>query len=104
VRGPKACATRRITLRDRVTSLKKANEAALKRKVRKARRKKRMQEHIVLTKGSRDNILAQCEADQQIACEERHGGEQLGVSHQSLARCKRCREGGHNSRTCKKDT
>ena len=58
----------------------------------------------VLTKGAGEDILAQKEADQQIAREERQGGERSGLSRQALARCKRCREPGHNSRTCKKDT
>jgi hypothetical protein len=56
----------------------------------------------VLTKGAGEDILVQCEADQQIAREERQGGERLGLSRRALARCKRCRETGHNSRTCKK--
>jgi hypothetical protein len=88
-------------LRDRVTSLERANEAASKRK---ERNKKRIQKHGVLTKGAGEDLLAQREADQQIAREERRGGEGSGVSRQALARCKRCRETGHNSRTCKKDT
>ncbi|KAF1927819.1 uncharacterized protein M421DRAFT_64779, partial [Didymella exigua CBS 183.55] len=71
---------------------------------RKQRKKRRIQQCGILTKGAREDILAQREADQQIAREERQGGEQLGRSRQALARCKRCRETGHNSRTCKKDT
>jgi hypothetical protein len=31
-------------------------------------------------------------------------GARSGLSRQALARCTRCRETGHNSRTCKKDT
>jgi hypothetical protein len=88
-------------MRDRITSLKKANEAA---SARKQRKKKRIQQRGVLTKGAGEDLLAQREADQQIAREERQEGEQLGRSRQALARCKRCRETGHNSRTCKKDT
>jgi hypothetical protein len=42
-------------MRDRITSLKKANKAALKRKQRK---KKRIQRNRVLTKGDREDILA----------------------------------------------
>jgi hypothetical protein len=88
-------------MRDRITSLERANEAACARKQRK---KKRIQHRGALTKGAGEDILAQHEADQQITREERQGGEQSGVSRQALARCKRCRETGHNSRTCKKDT
>jgi hypothetical protein len=88
-------------MRDRITSLERANEAACARKQRK---KKRIQKRGVLTKGAGEDLLAQREADQQIAREERRGGERAGVSRQALARCTRCRETGHNSRTCKKDT
>jgi hypothetical protein len=42
-------------MRDRITSLEKANEAALKRKQRK---KKRIQRNRVLTKGDGEDILA----------------------------------------------
>jgi hypothetical protein len=88
-------------MRDRIASLEKANKAA---SARKERKKKRIQQRGVLTKGAGEDLLAQQEADQQIAREERQGGEQSGRSRQALARCKRCRETGHNSRTCKKDT
>jgi hypothetical protein len=88
-------------MRDRITSLKRANEAACARKQRK---KKRIQKRGVLTKGAREDLLAQRKADQQIAREQRQGGERSGASRQSLARCTRCRETGHNSRTCKKES
>ena len=88
-------------MRDRITSLERANIAA---SARRQRKKKRIQHQGVLTKGAGEDILAQGEADRQIAREERQGGEQSGASRQSLARCTRCRERGHNSRTCKKDT
>jgi hypothetical protein len=88
-------------MRDRIASLERANEAA---SARKQRKKRRIQHRGALAKGAGEDILAQREADQQITREERQGGEQSGVSRQALARCKRCRETGHNSRTCKKDT
>jgi hypothetical protein len=88
-------------MHDRITSLERANEAASKRRQRK---KKRIQKQGTLTKGEGEDILAQKEADQQIEREKRQGGERLGLRRQALARCKRCRETGHNSRTCKKDT
>jgi hypothetical protein len=86
---------------DWITSLERANEAATKRRQRK---KKRIQRQGTLTKGEGEDILAQKEADQQIEREQRNGGERSGLSCRSLARCTRCRETGHNSRTCKKDS
>ena len=88
-------------MRDRIASLEKANTAVSERRKRK---KKRIQKRGVLTKGAGEDLLAQREANQQIAYEERQGGERSGVSRQALARCSRCRETGHNSRTCKRDT
>jgi hypothetical protein len=88
-------------MRGWIVSLEKANEAA---SACKQRKKKRIQYRGALTKGEGEDILAQKEADQQIEREQRQGGEQSGRSHQALARCTRCREPGHNSRTCKKDT
>jgi hypothetical protein len=87
-------------MRDRITSLERANEAA---SARKQRKKRRIQQRGVLTKGAGEDILAQREADQQIAREQRQGGERSGMSRQALARCTKSRETGHNSRTCKKD-
>ena len=87
-------------MRDRIASLERANTAVSERRKRK---KKRIQKRGVLTKGAGEDIIAQREADEQIAYEERQGGERSGVSRQALARCSRCRETGHNSRTCKKD-
>jgi hypothetical protein len=88
-------------MRDRIASLESANEAATKRRQRK---KKRIQKRGALTKGEGEDILAQKEADQQIAREERQGGERSGLRRQAIARCTKCRETGHKTRTCKKDT
>jgi hypothetical protein len=88
-------------MRERITSLEKANEAA---SARKQRKKKRLQKRGVLTKASGEDLLAQREADQQVAREECQRGERSGVSRQALARCTRCRQQGHNSRTCKNDS
>jgi hypothetical protein len=55
-------------MRDRIASLKRANKAA---STLKQRNKKRLQKRRVLTKGDGEDILAQREADQQIAREER---------------------------------
>ena len=86
-------------MRDRIASLEKANEAA---SARKQRKKKRIQKQGVLTKRAGEDVIAQREADQQIAREERQGREQSGCSCQALACCTKCRKPGHNSRTCKK--
>ena len=88
-------------MRDRIASLERANTAVSERRKRK---KKRIQKRGVLTKGAGEDIIAQREADEQIAHEERQGGERSGVSRQALARYSRCRETSYNSRTCKKDT
>ena len=88
-------------MRDRIASLERANEVATKRRQRK---KKRIQKRGTLRIGEGEDILAQKEADQQIEREQRQGGERSGLTRQALARCKKCRETGHNSRTCKKDT
>jgi hypothetical protein len=55
-------------MRDRITSLKRANKAASKRRQRK---KKRIQQRGVLTKRDREDILAQKEAEQQIKRKQR---------------------------------
>jgi hypothetical protein len=47
-------------MRNQIASLKKANEAALARKQQK---KKRIQKRGTLTKGEREDLLAQREAD-----------------------------------------
>jgi hypothetical protein len=86
-------------MRDRITSLERANDVLSKRRQRK---KKRIQRQGTLAIGEGEDILAQKEADRQIEREQRQGGERSGLSRQRLARCTRCREAGHNSRTCKK--
>jgi len=88
-------------MRDRIASLEKANEAVSSRKQRK---RKRLLKRGVLTKGAGEDILAQRESDQQIAHEERQEEERSGLSRRAQIHCSRCKETGHNSRTCKKDT
>jgi hypothetical protein len=73
-------------------------------KKRRQRKKKRIQKQGTLTKGEGEDILAQKETDQQIGREQYQGRERSGLSRRALARCKSCRETGHNSRTCMKDT
>ncbi|KAF7565563.1 hypothetical protein PtrM4_096220 [Pyrenophora tritici-repentis] len=88
-------------MRDRISSLEKANSAA---SARRRRSKRRIQKHGVLIKGTGEDILAQNEADQQIAHEERRGGARSGLSQRAQRRCTRCKETGHNSRTCNTNT
>ncbi|KAI1522256.1 hypothetical protein PtrSN001A_011837, partial [Pyrenophora tritici-repentis] len=57
-------------MRDQITCLKRANEAATKRRQRK---KKRIQKRRTLIKGEGEDILAQKEANQQIEREQRKG-------------------------------
>ena len=57
-------------MRDQIDGLKKVAEAA---SARRGRKKKRIQHQGVLTKGAGEDLLAQREADQQIAREERRG-------------------------------
>jgi hypothetical protein len=86
-------------MRDRVSNLEKANEAASKRRQRK---KKRLQQGGTLTQGQGEDLLAQSNAEQQAELERRQVSAQSSVNRQALARCTKCREPGHNSRTCKK--
>jgi hypothetical protein len=89
-----------VLLRDQVSSLQKANKAATTRKQRK---KKQIQKQGTLTKAVGEEIIAQKEVEQQLEGERRQERARSGVSRQATARCTRCREHGHNSRTCKKD-
>jgi hypothetical protein len=88
-----------VLMRERIASLKRANNAATERKKRK---KKRIQKRGTLTKAEGEDIIAQKEVEQQLEGETRQGKARSGVSRQALARCTRCREIGHNSRTCEK--
>ena len=100
-RGAETMAHELVLLRDQVSTLQKANEAAIKRR---ARKKKRLQKQGTLTKAQGADIIAEKEAGQHLESKRRQDAARLGVSRQAVARCKRCREPGHNSRTCKKDT
>jgi hypothetical protein len=88
-------------MRGRIADLEQANEAATKRRQRK---KKRLQRQGVLTKEQGVDILARQEAKRQAEQERRQASALAGVNRQALARCKQCREPGHNPRTCRKDT
>jgi hypothetical protein len=88
-----------VLMRDRIASLERANQAAT---TRRARKKKRIQKRGTLTKVEGEGIIAQKEVEQQIEGETRQGRARSGTSRQASARCTKCRETGHNSRTCKK--
>jgi hypothetical protein len=87
-------------MHDWITNLERANETATKRR---QCRKNRIPKYGALTKGEKEDVLAQKEADQQIEHEQHQGREQLGLSRRAFARCKKCREPGHNLQTCKED-
>ncbi|KAF1922649.1 uncharacterized protein M421DRAFT_410079, partial [Didymella exigua CBS 183.55] len=80
-----------VLIKARVQELKEQLAVITKRKSRK---RKQIQHSGTLEYGP---AASRIEREQ---CQDR---EQLGLSRQALARCKRCRETGHNSRTCKKD-
>jgi hypothetical protein len=100
-KGAEVMAYTAILMRERIASLERANKAATTRKQRK---KKRIQRQGTLTKAEGEDIIAQKEVEQQLESETRQGKARSGVSRQASARCTRCREPGHNSRTCKKGT
>ena len=87
-------------LRDQVTQLHRANEAATKRKERK---KKIIQKGGTLTIAEGQDIIAQMDVNRQLRGEMRQRRAAAGASGQAPRSCTRCRETGHNSRTCKKD-
>ena len=88
-------------LKGRVASLERANEAATTRKQRK---KKRIQQRGTLSKAKGQEIIAHKEVEQQVERETRQSQARSGGRQQAIRRCTRCKETGHNSRTCKKDT
>ncbi|ENI03119.1 hypothetical protein COCC4DRAFT_62934 [Bipolaris maydis ATCC 48331] len=92
-KGAEAMVLSAELMRDRIASLERANEAATNRRQRK---RKRIQKQGILTKGAGEDLLAQHEADQQIAHEEPRKGA-------IRSRCSMCREAGYNACTCKKD-
>jgi len=87
-----------VLLREEVTALQKANEALSKRRSRKQRR---IQKHGSLTVAEGAEIVSQRQATEQLQQERRQEALQSGTSLRGAARCSRCKEPGHNSRTCK---
>ena len=88
-----------VLMRDEIASLRRANEAATKRRQRS---KKRILKHGTLSKAEVEDIITQKDVEQQLEGEVRQSKVRSGKSRQALARCTRCRETGHNSRTCQK--
>jgi hypothetical protein len=100
-KGAKKIMCEATLLKNEVSTLQKANNAATKRRGRK---KIRLQKHGSLTVAEGAKLAAQKAATQQLEDERRQNVAQSGGSRQAIARCRRCREPGHNSRTCKNDT
>jgi len=90
-----------VLFKAQVSNLRKANKAATERKGRK---KNRIQKHGSLTVAEGRKLAAQKAARQQVEDERRQEAAQSGVRQRAATRCSRCKEAGHNSRTCKKDT
>jgi len=88
-------------LRARVADLEKANKAATKRQ---ARKRNWIQKHGSLTGAEGAEKAAYIAATQQLEDERRQEAAQSGRGGRAATRCSRCKELGHNSRTCKKDT
>ena len=65
--------------------------------------KLRIQMHRSLVVVEGREIAAQKAATQQAVDKRRQDEAQSGMRQQVIARCRRCREPRHNSRTCKKD-
>jgi hypothetical protein len=88
-------------LHAQVADIKKANEAATKRK---ARKRNWIQKHGSLTGAEGAEKAAQIAATQQVEEERRQEAAQSGRGRRAATRCSKCKELGHNSRTCKKVT
>jgi hypothetical protein len=88
-------------LKAQVADLKEANQAATKRK---ARKRKQIQKHGSLTGAEGAELAAQSAAREQLEDERRQEAAQSGQGKRAKTHCSRCKELGHNSRTCKKDT
>ena len=98
-RGAEMMTHSMVLMRDEIASLRRANEAATKRRQRS---KKRILKHGTLSKAEVEDIITQKDVEQQLEGEVRQSKVRSGKSRQALARCTRCRETGHNSRTCQK--
>ena len=90
-----------VLLRDQVSALQQANELATKRR---ARKKKRIQREGTLTVAEGAEIVTQKAAEQHLQQERCQEAGQSSVGRRAAPRCGRCKESGHNSRTCQKET
>ena len=84
----------------RVLHLEASNMAASERKSRK---RKRIQRAGDLSKEEAEDLIARLDVGAQIEGETRESRVRTGASKQHKRHCKRCKETGHNSRTCGKD-
>lgn len=88
-------------LEGRIARLKRANKAASERKHRK---RKRIQAGGDLSKAEADELVAENDVAVQLEGEMREGRSRTGAGKGHKRHCKRCKEAGHNSRTCKNNT
>ena len=101
IKGAEMLAHSAILLRDQVSALQKANKATTKCKERK---RKRIQKQGTSIVAEGVEIAAQTAATHQLEDERRQDAAQSDVTQRAVVHCSRCKEPGHNSRTCKKDT
>jgi hypothetical protein len=101
IKGAEVIGHTAALLRAQVADLEKANIAATKRK---ARKRNWIQKHGSLTGAEGAEKAAQIAATQQLEEERRQEAAQSGRGQRAATRCSKCKELGHNSRTCKKDT
>ena len=81
-------------------NLRKANEALSKRRRVK---KTRVRQGGVLTVGDAQDILAQKDAEEQVARDRRENRGGDGERPATVQRCSNCGRPGHNARTCQVD-
>ena len=90
-----------VLLRERVTELQTANEAA---KRRKSHKRKRIQNEGGLTVEEGARLTALKEFSARGDGKKVKKRVRVDRDEPTQRRCGRCGETGHNSRTCKKDT
>ncbi|KAF2834305.1 hypothetical protein M501DRAFT_598353 [Patellaria atrata CBS 101060] len=89
-----------VILQLEVANLRRANEAATRRK---KRQKKRLQLQGCLTKVEGAELIAQINVDEQIREETRQNRQRARGDAATQQRCRTCGNAGHNSRTCGRD-
>jgi hypothetical protein len=97
LKGAHRIAHQLTLLKSENAALRKANEAASRRK---ERRKKRLQKRGTLSIGEGSELIAQNDIDQQIQEETRKSRTRLDGTTPRQRRCGRCREVGHRIETC----